>query len=87
MIHTNYLCLSSAACGGTLSDGNGTITSPSYPSNYPKNKECTWKIIGPKGQRISLKFKDFKLEGSANGVSIRSNYPLKHCHFNENHTK
>ncbi|KAK3741569.1 hypothetical protein QZH41_012512 [Actinostola sp. cb2023] len=56
-----------AACGGTLSDGNGTITSPSYPANYPKNKECTWKITGPKGQRISLKFKDFKLEGSANG--------------------
>ncbi|XP_031559878.1 tolloid-like protein 1 [Actinia tenebrosa] len=56
-----------AACGGILSDRNGTIMSPSYPANYPKNKGCTWQITGLKGQRVSLKFKEFKLEGSANG--------------------
>lgn len=57
-----------AVCGGTLIALNGSITSPSYPENYPKNKRCLWKIIGPKGQRISLKFEKFHLEGDVNGV-------------------
>ncbi|XP_048589480.1 tolloid-like protein 1 isoform X2 [Nematostella vectensis] len=57
-----------AACGGVLSNGNGTITSPSYPASYPKNKRCLWRITGPSGQRISLKFNDFRLEGNGNGV-------------------
>ena len=59
-----------AVCGGTLIALNGSITSPSYPDNYPKNKRCLWKIIGPKGQRISLKFEKFHLEGDVNGVSL-----------------
>jgi len=57
-----------AACGGTLTAPRGNITSPSYPDNYPKNKRCLWKITGPKGQRISLKFNDFQLEGNGYGV-------------------
>ncbi|XP_020628103.1 tolloid-like protein 1 [Orbicella faveolata] len=57
-----------AACGGTLTAPEGNITSPSYPDNYPKNKRCIWKITGPKGQRISLKFLAFQLEGNGYGV-------------------
>lgn len=57
-----------AACGGTLAAPEGNITSPSYPDNYPKNKRCLWKITGPKGQRISLKFDKFQLEGNGYGV-------------------
>lgn len=56
------------ACGGTLTAPRGNITSPSYPEDYPKNKRCLWKITGPKGQRISLKFNDFQLEGNVQGV-------------------
>lgn len=56
------------ACGGTLRAPNGNITSPSYPGNYPKNKRCLWKIMGPEGQKISLKFDKFQLEGTGNGV-------------------
>lgn len=56
------------ACGGTLTAPKGNITSPSYPDNYPKNKHCLWKITGPKGQRISLKFNVFQLEGNGYGV-------------------
>ncbi|KAJ7379470.1 Bone morphogenetic protein 1 [Desmophyllum pertusum] len=57
-----------AACGGTLTAPEGNITSPSYPDNYPKNKRCLWKITGPRGQRISLKFDNFQLEGNGYGV-------------------
>ena len=60
------------ACGGTLRAPNGNITSPSYPGNYPKNKRCLWKIMGPEGQKISLKFDKFQLEGTGNGVSLYS---------------
>lgn len=59
-----------AACGGILTAPEGNITSPSYPDNYPKNKRCIWKITGPKGQRISLKFLAFQLEGSGYGVRL-----------------
>lgn len=59
-----------AACGGTLTAPRGNITSPSYPEDYPKNKRCLWKITGPKGQRISLKFNDFQLEGNVQGVRL-----------------
>lgn len=64
------LIINTAACGGTLSSPEGNITSPSYPDNYPKNKRCVWKITVPKGQRISLKFLAFQLEGTGYGVRL-----------------
>ena len=68
------LIFSTAACGGTLTAPEGNITSPSYPDNYPKNKRCIWKITGPKGQRISLKFLAFQLEGNGYGVRLFTEY-------------
>ena len=65
---------SAAACGGTLTAPEGNITSPSYPDNYPKNKRCIWKITGPRGQRISLKFLAFQLEGNGYGVRLFTKY-------------
>lgn len=64
------LIIYTAACGGTLTAPEGNITSPSYPDNYPKNKRCLWKITGPRGQRISLKFDNFQLEGNGYGVML-----------------
>lgn len=57
-----------AACGGTLTAPKGNITSPSYPDVYPRNKRCLWKITVPDGQRISLTFNHFQLEGNGYGV-------------------
>ena len=45
-----------------ITGGSGTISSPRYPSNYPDNSLCTWIILAPPGQRISLRFESFDLE-------------------------
>ncbi|XP_077999583.1 tolloid-like protein 1 [Glandiceps talaboti] len=53
-----------AACGGFLTDLNGNVTSPSYPLEYPKNKNCVWQIVAQSHYRISLQFHVFDLEGN-----------------------
>ncbi|XP_044003802.1 tolloid-like protein 1 isoform X2 [Aphidius gifuensis] len=53
-----------AACGGLIDAPNGTITSPSFPENYPGNKNCIWEIIAPFQYRITLNFTHFDLEGN-----------------------
>lgn len=40
----------------------GTITSPGWPSNYPRNADCTWEIIAPVGQQIELNLVEIQLE-------------------------
>jgi hypothetical protein len=60
------------ACGGELKDRNGTITSPSYPDQYPVNKKCSWSIRAPPLHKIKLSFKEFELEESA---------PVSSMHF------
>jgi len=42
-----------------------TITSPNYPSKYPKNQKCTWKITATKG-KLKLTFDKFNTEWSSN---------------------
>ena len=66
-----FIIVHPAACGGTLTALRGNITSPSYPDVYPRNKRCLWKITVPDGQRISLTFNHFQLEGNGYGVSLR----------------
>merc|ERR1719189_1537526 len=41
-----------------------TIKSPSYPSKYPKNQKCTWKITATKG-KLKLTFDKFNVEWSS----------------------
>lgn len=53
------------ACGGILDSPNGTIWSPSFPKEYPTNKECFWEIIAPENYKITLNFTHFDLEGNA----------------------
>ncbi|XP_044150585.1 LOW QUALITY PROTEIN: cubilin [Bufo gargarizans] len=59
------------ACGGTIyvtdSDPNGLITSPNYPSAYPRNIECVWTVIVPNGEAVQINFQDrFHIEPSDN---------------------
>ncbi|EDO35722.1 predicted protein, partial [Nematostella vectensis] len=42
-------------------DGNVTITSPRYPSYYPRDKMCTWRICPARRQRLEFSFKAFNL--------------------------
>ncbi|XP_075790641.1 tolloid-like protein 2 isoform X4 [Pelodiscus sinensis] len=53
-----------AACGGFITNPNGTITSPGWPKEYPTNKNCVWQVVAPAQYRISLQFEVFELEGN-----------------------
>ena len=34
-------------CGGTLTEAEGSFTSPGYPSQYPLYSDCEWTITAP----------------------------------------
>ncbi|KAK7483333.1 hypothetical protein BaRGS_00025393, partial [Batillaria attramentaria] len=52
-------------CGGTFTAREGTIQSPNYPANYSNDQECVYVISRPEGERITLTFEDFDLEGGS----------------------
>ncbi|CAH1245748.1 OVCH1 [Branchiostoma lanceolatum] len=54
-----------SGCGGNLIGDSGTFQSPNHPSNYPLNKDCTWKITVPTG-KVSLAFSAFDVEFDSN---------------------
>ncbi|XP_072507728.1 cubilin [Notamacropus eugenii] len=76
------------ACGGELT-GEGIIRAPFYPSAYPHEKTCDWKISQPQGQVILLNFTDFQIGTSAscdtdyveigNSFSMDSSPNRKYC--------
>nr|VZI27763.1 unnamed protein product [Spirometra erinaceieuropaei] len=51
------------ACGGVINAANGTVQTPGYPSEYPPNKNCIWKIVAAPKSTIFLNFTHFDLEG------------------------
>eukprot|EP00795_Rhopilema_esculentum_P008757 gene8757-14783_t len=50
-------------CEQTFNAVTGNITSPMYPSTYPNNAKCTYKISAMEGNLIQLSFKKFSLPG------------------------
>ena len=54
---------------------SGRIQTPNYPSFYPPNMVCTWKITVSKGKRIKLSFESFKLYFSVFTDNIRQCKP------------
>ena len=47
---------------GTLNATSGTLQSPGYPSLYPGNIRCSWKIVAPSGYVIKLAIKEIDLD-------------------------
>ncbi|PVD35988.1 hypothetical protein C0Q70_02958 [Pomacea canaliculata] len=43
-------------CGGSLVIPTGIISSPSYPSNYPSNSNCTWNVRVTVGRTVNVQF-------------------------------
>ncbi|XP_041456682.1 cubilin-like [Lytechinus variegatus] len=41
-------------CGGTLTDNQGSFTSPGWSAPYPLNSHCEWMIQGNQGDQITL---------------------------------
>ena len=52
----------SASCKTTLKSQKGSFQTPGYPSSYPANSDCSWKIVVASGSRITLQFLDFLVE-------------------------
>lgn len=53
---------------------SGAIESPNFPNPYPHNLVCKWKIVVPKGNRISYEFSHFQLESFALHDTNRCDY-------------
>ena len=52
-------------CGNVLQGNSGNFHSPNYPSSYPLDVECEWKITAPSGsQKIVITFLTFNVEYS-----------------------
>ena len=51
----------SVQCGGDLTGDSGVIESPGFPSRYPHDANCEWKISVDDGSRITLTFVDFEV--------------------------
>ncbi|BFZ22426.1 hypothetical protein BsWGS_25465 [Bradybaena similaris] len=52
-------------CGGILTDPQGVVASPSYPSNFDESVVgCIWKITTPEGSRVQVNFTDFFYDDS-----------------------
>ncbi|XP_078597736.1 CUB domain-containing protein 2-like isoform X3 [Branchiostoma floridae x Branchiostoma japonicum] len=57
------------SCGLTsFSSGQGTVTSPNYPSNYPNNFLCNYDFTASGDDRVWIKFTDFHLEDAPSCV-------------------
>ncbi|XP_030624670.1 LOW QUALITY PROTEIN: cubilin [Chanos chanos] len=50
-------------CSEEFTTSTGELSSPNYPSNYPTNRECVYKITVGVNMQIMLNFTDFDLEG------------------------
>ncbi|TNN61134.1 Cubilin [Liparis tanakae] len=49
-------------CGGPVTAPSGEIHSPSYPSSYPSNVDCSWLISVDPGHRVLVNFSDVDIE-------------------------
>ncbi|KAL2098056.1 hypothetical protein ACEWY4_007263 [Coilia grayii] len=77
-------------CGGHFSAQQGELRSPNWPSDYPNNTVCTWRIKAPGAKAIHISFTHFDVQAvnrqgqcldfveifSSNGTSLG-----KHCGF------
>uniref|UniRef100_A0A5S6R2C3 Metalloendopeptidase n=1 Tax=Trichuris muris TaxID=70415 RepID=A0A5S6R2C3_TRIMR len=49
-------------CKFELNAAFGQLTSPSYPEDYPNDKECIWHFVTTPGHRLQLDFIEFEIE-------------------------
>ena len=52
------------ACGGLYTAGSGMITSPGFPSLYPRNMYCVWRIEVQPHHTVAVTIHTLDLEGS-----------------------
>lgn len=66
-------------CGGILTSPSGTVSSPNYPSYYPRNIHCLWMIRPLNANTIDIEFeKGYQLVNKDQGQCadyILTTYP------------
>ncbi|XP_043916230.1 cubilin-like [Protopterus annectens] len=58
--------MENAACGESLTEPQGSFSSPGHPTSYPHGTNCTWHISVQPGFVIRLTFNSFNLEFHTN---------------------
>ena len=59
------LCMFAGNCGGNFTAPYSLLTSPSYPDNYPINKDCVYTITVDNDTVIELTFLIMEIEDHA----------------------
>lgn len=79
---TVFVLIYSLACSQMIQMTNmsGWFSSPSFPSNYPGNVQCSWNISIPSGYKIYLTFLEFDVEEC--GDSCTCDYVEVHLALN-----
>ena len=66
MVFNHLTFFSTSGCGDDLFGDSGEFTSPGFPSPYPNNAYCLWRIKVPASKKIQLTFESFYLEEHCN---------------------
>ncbi|EDV28197.1 uncharacterized protein TRIADDRAFT_53561 [Trichoplax adhaerens] len=73
-------------CGGTLTRDRGIIDSPGYPTTYPPDVNCVWRINAPAGDTILISFVSLNMsnncatdyievrDGNSNNATVLGKY-------------
>ncbi|KAH0627493.1 hypothetical protein JD844_003258 [Phrynosoma platyrhinos] len=62
----------SLGCGGILHSENGTIRSPHWPQNFPRNIRCSWTIITHESKHVEITFNEHFQIPDSNGQCLGS---------------
>ena len=54
--------------GARLVAESGSLQSPNYPEDYPRDAVCSWQIEVPEGFQVVIQFQDIQLERSGNCI-------------------
>ncbi|XP_024431584.2 cubilin [Desmodus rotundus] len=60
----------STVCLEDYTESSGTLTSPNFPSDYPNNWHCIYRITVGTSQQIALHFMAFSLEEAIGGECV-----------------
>ncbi|OXA47104.1 Cubilin [Folsomia candida] len=56
-----------ATCNRVITGFHGVIESPNFPNPYPHNRNCTWELQAPLGNKLNVSFSHFDIEGPPRG--------------------
>lgn len=59
---TLHMDISDWPCDVNLTSSNGQFASPRWPNLYPSHSSCQWRISGPPGATILVRFSSLELE-------------------------